>query len=69
MTSLQLELLTHQEEPWKEARKGLSPTDTVYVLKKKVKISSLIFSIPQYRAKRCANAQAGLLTCGRWQLP
>jgi len=28
MTSLQLELLTHQEEPWKEARKGLSPTDT-----------------------------------------
>lgn len=28
MTSLQLELLTHQEDPWKEARKGLSPTDT-----------------------------------------
>ena len=28
MTSLQLEMLTHQEEPWIEARKGLSPIDT-----------------------------------------
>lgn len=28
MTSLQLELLTHQEEPWREARKGLSPIET-----------------------------------------
>lgn len=28
MTSLQLEMLTHQEEPWVEARKGFSPIDT-----------------------------------------
>lgn len=28
MTSLQLELLSHQEEPWLEARKGLGPTET-----------------------------------------
>ncbi len=28
MTSLQLELLTHQEKPWIEARKGLSPIET-----------------------------------------
>lgn len=26
LTSLQLELLTHQEDPWLEARRGLSPT-------------------------------------------
>ena len=28
MTSLQLEMLTHQEEPWIEARRGLSPIET-----------------------------------------
>lgn len=28
MTSLQLELLTHAEEPWLEARKGLGPSET-----------------------------------------
>lgn len=27
ITSLQLELLTHQEDPWIEARKGLSPVE------------------------------------------
>jgi uncharacterized phage-associated protein len=27
ITSLQLELLTHQEEPWMEARQGLSPIE------------------------------------------
>lgn len=27
ITSLQLELLTHQEDPWKEARHGLSPIE------------------------------------------
>ena len=28
MTSLQLEMLTHQEDPWIEAREGLSPIET-----------------------------------------
>lgn len=28
LTSLQLELLTHSERPWIEARKGLSPVET-----------------------------------------
>lgn len=27
ITSLQLELLTHEEDPWKEARRGLSPIE------------------------------------------
>lgn len=32
LTSLQLELLTHSEKPWIEAREGLSPIDTGKVI-------------------------------------
>lgn len=44
-SSLQLELLSHSEEPWKEARKGLSPIDKGNNVIKKETISKYFKSL------------------------